>query len=279
MTTTLVSGLCFGEGPRWRGGALWFSDMHGRTVYRVDIRGELEPVVTLDDDEPSGLGWLPDGRLLIVSMKRRRLLAWDGEGLSDFCDMSGLASYHCNDMVTDPKGRSYVGNFGFDLHGQAKAAFAELVMVTPDGKASVVATDLRFPNGTVITPDGKTLIVGESTGSCLTAFDIAKDGTLSNRRTWARMAQGLPDGICLDEEGGIWVASPGSHGVVRLLEGGEVTHRIRVEKEAFACMLGGEDRKTLFILTSGSSNPERCIAEQDAAVEIERVEFAGTGSP
>ncbi len=279
MTTTITSGLCFGEGPRWRDGKLWFSDMHGRTVYTVDIEGNREAIVTLDDDDPSGLGWLPDGRLLIVSMQRRTLLVWDGETLSDFCDLSHLASYHCNDMVTDDKGRSYVGNFGFDLHTGSKPNFAELVMVTPEGEAHVVATQLKFPNGTVITPDGKTLIVGESTGARLTAFDIEEDGFLTNRRSWAEMAEGVPDGICLDEAGGIWVASPGSHAVYRIVEGGEVTDKIDIEKQAFACMLGGEDRKTLFILTSGSSAPDKCKELKNAAVEIERVEYAGVGCP
>ena len=283
MTTTLVDGLCFGEGPRWRDGKLWFSDMHGRTVYTVGLDGQLDAQVRLDDDEPSGLGWLPDGRLLIVSMRRRCLLTWDGSTLSVFCDLSGLASWHCNDMVTDQLGRSWVGNFGFDLHNfdpnTDKPRFAEIILVTPDGKARMVADEMRFPNGTVITPDGKTLIVGESTGRRLTAFDLADDGSLSNRRVWAEMNEGLPDGICLDEAGGIWVASPEGHQVLRIIEGGEITHRVKVKRNAYACMLGGEDGKTLFILTSGDSQPDICVKDRNAAVEVEPAPYAGAGCP
>ena len=279
MTTTLVEGLCFGEGPRWHGGKLWFSDMHGRTVYTLDLDGRLEAQVKLEGDEPSGLGWLPDGRMLIVSMRRRHLLVWDGTSLADFCDLSPLASYHCNDMVTDAQGRSWVGNFGFDLHSATRPKLAELILVTPDGKAQLAADELRFPNGTVITPDGKTLIVGETTGRRLTAFDIADDGCLTNRRIWAEMSEGLPDGICLDEAGGIWVASPEGHLVMRIVEGGEITHRIKVKRNAYACMLGGDDKKTLFILTAGSSRPDTCVKEKSGAVEITPVEHAGAGCP
>ena len=221
QTDTLVSGLCFGEGPRWRNDRLYFSDMHGNTVYAVDTSGKLETIVQLEGDEPSGLGWLPDGRMLIVSMRNRKLLALDGTGLTDFADLSGIATYHCNDMVTDLKGRSYVGNFGYDLHNNAEFKKAALILVHPDGKTELAADDLAFPNGTVITPDEKTLIVGESFGARLTAFDIQPDGSLVNQREWAKMDGAVPDGICLDEAGGIWVASPVSNQVLRVVEGGE----------------------------------------------------------
>ena len=281
MTEILVDGLCFGEGPRWREGKLWFSDMHANTVHRVDLSGQLETVVRLDGDQPSGLGWLPDGRLLIVSMTRRKLLALTGQHgtLAEFADLSGLASYHCNDMVTDSTGRSYVGNFGYDLHTRDAAKPAELIMVNPDGTAIVAADNLAFPNGTVITPDGKTLIVGETMGARLTAFDLAPDGSLSNRRIWAEMSDAVPDGICLDEAGGIWVASPISHEALRIVEGGAVTDRIKVDNQAYACMLGGPARKTLFILTSKTSDPDRCRQEKSARVEYVEVEVAGAGLP
>ena len=279
MTDILIDGLRFGEGPRWHDGRLWLSDMHDRKVLAVDETGGVETIVTLADDEPSGLGWLPDGRLLIVSMRKRQLLCFNGGVLSVFADISDLASYHCNDMVTDKQGRSYIGNFGFDLHTGASASPAEIVMVGPDGSASIVADELSFPNGTVITPDGKTLIVGESVAGRLTAFDVADDGSLHNRRLWAAMEGAIPDGICLDDAGGIWVASPTSREALRILEGGEVTDRIKVKHQAYACMLGGSDGRTLFILTSAHSNPDKCALERTAAVETARVSHAGAGLP
>jgi sugar lactone lactonase YvrE len=278
-TETLVDGLCFGEGPRWHHDRLYFSDMHGNTVYAVDTSGKLETIVKLEDDEPSGLGWLPDGRMLIVSMRSRKLLVLDGNQLSEFADLSGIATYHCNDMVTDREGRSYVGNFGYDLHSNAEFQKAALILVHPDGTAELAADDLSFPNGTVITPDGTTLIVGESFGARLTAFDINPDGSLANRREWAKMDGAVPDGICLDEAGGIWVASPVSNEVLRIVEGGEVTDRVKVENQAYACMLGGKEGKTLFIMTSRSSHPDDCKTEKSAAVEFVTVEHAGAGLP
>ncbi|MDG1232354.1 MAG: SMP-30/gluconolactonase/LRE family protein [Pseudomonadales bacterium] len=278
-TETLVSGLCFGEGPRWRNDRLYFSDMHGNTVYAADTSGHLDTIVQLEDDEPSGLGWLPDGRMLIVSMRNRKLLVLDGNELSEFADLSGIATYHCNDMVTDLKGRSYVGNFGYDLHNDAEFQKAELILVHPDGKTALAADDLAFPNGTVITPDEKTLIVGESFGARLTAFDIQPDGTLLNRREWAKIDGAVPDGICLDEAGGIWVASPVSNEVLRIIEGGEVTDRVKIENQAYACMLGGQDGKTLFIMTSRASHPVQCKKEKSAAVEFVTVKHAGAGLP
>lgn len=280
MTTeTLVDGLCFGEGPRWHDGRLYFSDMHASTVYALDEQGNLESIVVLEDDEPSGLGWLPDGRMLIVSMQKRKLLVFDGNTLSDFADLSEYATWHCNDMVTDTRGRSYVGNFGFDLHHNGEFCKAAMVLVHPDGSTELAAEELSFPNGTVITPEGKTLIVGESFGARLTAFDIAEDGSLSNRREWAPMEGAVPDGICLDDAGGIWVASPVSNEALRVIEGGEVTDRVKVKNQAYACMLGGKDRKTLFIMTSASSHPDECSQQKTAAVETIRVEHAGVGLP
>ena len=189
QTDILLEGLCFPEGPRWRDGALWFSDMHDQRVKRMTADGAVADVCTVPH-WPSGLGWLPDGTLLVVSMTDRRVLRWDGERLALHADLSDLASFHCNDMVVDAHGRAYVGNFGFDLHAQKKPRPAELICVEPDGAARVVADDLQFPNGTVITPDGGTLIVGESWGARLTAFDILPNGDLGNRRVWAEQPDG-----------------------------------------------------------------------------------------
>lgn len=274
----LLDGLCFGEGPRWHEGRLWFSDMHAPWVMTVDLDGSSERIVEVPSD-PSGLGFLPDGRLLVVSMRDRRLLRLDPGGLVEVADLSGLASFHCNDMVTDAQGRSYIGNFGFDLHKQATPKTAELIRVDPDGSARVVADELSFPNGTVITPDGATLIVGESFGARLTAFDIAPDGSLSGRREWARLEGAVPDGICLDAEGAIWVASPVSAEVLRVREGGEVAQRIAVETQAFACMLGGPERRTLFICTANDSDPDKTREQRSGRIEIVDVDVAGAGLP
>jgi sugar lactone lactonase YvrE len=277
-TNTLIEGLCFAEGPRWHEGRLWFSDMHDYKVLATDMDGNLETIAEVPE-QPSGLGWLPDGRLLIVSMLDRKLLVQEDGKLSEFASLYDMATYHCNDMVTDNVGRSYVGNFGFNLFDGSEATTAEIIMVTPDGQPRVVADEVSFPNGTVITPDGKTLIVGESMAARLTAFDIADDGTLSSRRVWAQLDKAIPDGICLDDQGGIWVASPISNEALRVLEGGEVTDRIKVENQAFACMLGGEDRKRLFILTAASSDPEECRSGRTGKIEYVDVEFPGAGLP
>jgi sugar lactone lactonase YvrE len=277
--TVLLDDLAFPEGPRWRDGRLFFSDMHDGKVLAVDLEGCVETIATVVG-EPSGLGWLPDGRLLVVSMQDRRLLRLDPDGLHEVADLSKLATFHCNDMVVDAKGRAYVGNFGFDLHVE-KPDFrkAEIVRVDPDGSARVVADDLAFPNGTVITPDGRTLVVGESFAARLTAFDVAADGSLSSRRVWAKLEKAVPDGICLDAESAIWVASPVSAEVLRVHEGGRVSQRIPVATQAFACMLGGADRRTLFICTALDSHPEQCRAKRSGRIEMVRVDVPGAGLP
>ncbi|HBC54334.1 MAG TPA: hypothetical protein DCZ06_08730 [Alphaproteobacteria bacterium] len=277
-TKILMDGLCFNEGPRWHDGRLWFSDMHGPKVYALGLDGKSEVIAEVENS-PSGLGWLPDGRLLIVSMRDRKILRMDPDGLSVHADLSGLASFHCNDMVVDAKGRAYVGNFGYDLFTGADRKPAELILVEPDGKARIVAENMQFPNGTVITPDGKTLIVGESMGACLTAFDIEADGSLSNRRVWAQMEGALPDGIALDAEMGIWVASPISGACLRVVEGGEVTDRVEVENQAFACALGGPDRKTLFMCTAKDSDPESSKKSRTGRIEAVPVKVPGAGLP
>lgn len=274
----LLDGLAFPEGPRWRDGRLYFSDMHDLCVRRVDLAGRSEVVVEVPA-APSGLGWLPDGRMLVVSMQDRRLLRLEPQGLVLHADLSQLASYHCNDMVTDARGRSYVGNFGYDLLAKAPQREAEIVLVDAEGRARIAASGLRFPNGTVITPDGRTLIVGESGSACLTAFDVADDGSLSGRRPWALLERAVPDGICLDAAGAIWVASPLGQQMLRVEEGGRVTHRLDVSRRAIACMLGGPDRRTLFCATSDSFEPEACRAARRGAIEVARVDVPGAGFP
>jgi sugar lactone lactonase YvrE len=275
----LVEGLAFPEAPRWHDGQLWFSDFFTRRVMRVNSRGIASVVVEVPG-QPSGLGWLPDGRLLIVSMTDRRLLRLEDQGLATVANLRDLAPFHCNDMVVDRQGRAYIGNFGFDLAARAAVSPTVLIMVTPEGQARIVAEDLLFPNGSVITPDGRTLIVAETFGRRLTAFDIALDGSLSGRRTWAGLKEAMPDGICLDAEGAIWVASPQTAEVLRVLEGGEITHRVPVINQAIACMLGGADRRTLFILTARLLfDEERSRSLRTGRIETVRVEVPGAGLP
>ena len=275
----LLDGLMFTEGPRWHDGKLFFSDMHAHKVLSVDLAGKAQTVAEVPA-WPSGLGWLPDGRLLIVSMTDRKVLRQDADGLKTHADISKLASFHCNDMVTDTKGRCYVGNFGYDLLTDAPQKPAELVLVNPDGSARVAATGLEFPNGTVITPDGKTLVVGESMAHRLTAFDVQSDGSLSNRRVWAELAEGtVPDGIALDAEGAIWVASPMTHELLRVREGGAVAEQLKFETMPVACALGGPGRRTLFMLTSDSINPDECRAQKASRIWTREVAVAGAGCP
>jgi len=274
----LLDGLAFPEGPRWRDGVLWFSDMHAQRVMTVDSTGRAQVVVEVPNC-PSGLGWLPDGRLLVVSMNDRKLLRLDPDGLSEVADLGHIATFHCNDMVVDAQGRAYVGNFGFDFGAGQTLVPAAIALVTPDGAVRVAAEGLEFPNGTVITPDGKTLIVGESFAGRLTAFDIRPDGTLENRRVWAQLENAVPDGICLDAEGAIWVASPLSNEVVRVREGGVVERRIATETTAIACMLGGADRRTLFILTAGTLDPAEAAAQRRGRIEVIDVDVPGAGLP
>lgn len=279
-TTILLDKLVFTEGPRWHEGKLWFSDMYNHQVMTVDMEGNTETIIEISK-QPSGLGWLPDGRLLVVSMTDRRLLRLDPDGLSEVADLSNLASFHCNDMVVDLHGRAYVGNFGFDLYTEPRVfKSAEIILVMPDGETRVVADELAFPNGTVITPDGKTLIVGESFAARLTAFEIEADGSLTKRRIWAQLDEEVvPDGICHDEEGAIWIASPSSSEVLRVHEGGEISQRIKVETTAFACMLGGTDRRTLFILTAETHHPNEAKAKASGRIEFVEVDVPGAGLP
>jgi sugar lactone lactonase YvrE len=277
--TVLLDHLLFPEGPRWHDGRLFFSDMHDRRVVAVDPAGRAETVVAVPQ-KPSGLGWLPDGRLLVVSMEDRHLMVFDGNRLAPVADLSKLATFHCNDMVVDRSGRAFVGNFGSDLHGGAPPKKACLISVEPDGTARLAAEDLAFPNGMVITPDGRTLIVAESMAQRLTAFELAADGSLRSRRVFADLEKAIPDGICLDAEGCVWIASPFGRRCIRVREGGAVVDEIPLaERDAFACMLGGDDRRTLFICAANTSDPEKATAERAGRIEMVRVSVPGAGLP
>jgi sugar lactone lactonase YvrE len=276
-TTVLLDGLAFPESPRWHGARLWFSDMYGDEVRAVSLDGTVEKILHVPG-QPSGLGWLPDGRLLAVSMRDRRLLRLDPAGVTTVADLGHLAPWHCNDMVVAAAGRAYIGNFGFDDTGDAVQPTV-LIMVTPDGASRIVAEGLLFPNGMAITPDGGTLIVGESYGRRLSAFSIAADGTLHDRRLWALLGDATADGICLDAEGAVWVASPVSAECLRVREGGEVVARISVETQAIACMLGGPDRRTLFVSTAPLLRREKARRLMRGRIEIARVDVPGAGLP
>jgi sugar lactone lactonase YvrE len=277
-TSVLASGLAFGEGPRWHARLLWVSDMHANRVVTVDDAGRVDRVVRVAG-RPSGLGWLPDERMLIVSMEDRRLLRYDGRSLETHADLSELAAHDINDLVVDGEGRAYVSQFGFDLHHQGEFAKTEILLVQPDGRARAAAGELAFPNGMVITPDGRTLIVGESYAARLTAFDIAEDGSLANRRVFAKLEGATPDGICLDADGCVWAASPTSRECLRVREGGEILERVRTDTLSIACMLGGADRRTLYVLTSESLDPEECVKKRSARVETVKVDVPGAGWP
>jgi sugar lactone lactonase YvrE len=257
----LAEGLRFGESPRWHEGRLWFSDFHDHAVKTVDLGGRVETEVEIPG-QPSGLGWLPDGTLLIVSMLDRTVLRLENERLLVHADLSGVAEFHCNDMVVDAEGRAYVGNFGFDIHADLERRgflpmlrdhpLSNLALVAPDGSVSVAASDIDFPNGCVLTPDGKTLIVAETLGQRITAFRIGADGILTDRRIFADVPRRGPDGICLDADGAIWFADPLTSECVRVGQGGQVLDVVTTDQSCFACMLGGEDGRTLFMMTAAA---------------------------
>jgi len=263
----VATDLVFPESFRWHEDELWFSDIRAGVVRRLDIdTGAVETVVAVAGD-PSGLGWDADGRLLVVSMEDRQLMRLDDDGqLSTVASLAEFAPSKCNDMIVSATGDAYIGHFGFDPENEQPRS-ASLIRVAADGSVSIAAAPVEFPNGTVITPDGRTLIVAESWSHELTAFDIAADGGLENRRTWADIDGAAPDGICLDAEGAIWMASPISKEVLRIAEGGDVLERIRTgDQRAITCGLGGADRSTLLISTVGraremeSGNTGRILA-------------------
>jgi sugar lactone lactonase YvrE len=277
---TLLEGGAFFEGPRWHEGRWWVADFYRHAVFAVDDGGGSELMLEVEG-QPSGMGWMPDGSLLVVSMRDHRVLRWTGRGEPALhADVSQHCGGHLNDMVVDATGRAYVGNFGFDLMGMADPRTADLIRVDPDGGASVAAEDLAFPNGSVITPDGRTLIVGETAGARYTAFTIAPDGALTDRRVWGQVAPAPPittfaetlgnltfgpDGCGLDADGHIWSADEVGARCVRLAPGGAIVEEIAMPDglDAFACMLGGEDGRTLLMCAA----PDFAEANRSAARE------------
>ena len=245
----LLTDLLLGESPRWHDGRLWFADWGAQHLVAVDPEGRSE-VVTTVQSFPFSIDWLPDGRLLIVSASRRQLLRTEPDGsLVVHSDLAGISEKPWNEIVVDGRGNAYLNNIGFDFpDGQVGPGI--IAMVTPDGEVRQVADNVAFPNGMAVTPDNSTLIVAESYAKRLTAFDIASDGGLSRRRVWADLGDGVPDGICLDAAGAVWYADVPHRRCVRVREGGEVLQTVDVDRGCFACMLGGSDRSTLYIMAA-----------------------------
>jgi sugar lactone lactonase YvrE len=267
----LANGFCFGEGPRWFEGLLWFSDMLGEAVHTSTLGGALT-TLPLPGHSPSGLGFRPDGSLLIASAEDRQVLCYDGETVVAIADLSNLVPANLGDMVVDDAGRAYIGS-------QASSG-GVIVRLDPDGSATVVAEDLEFPNGMVITPDRKTLIVAESIGRRLTAFAIDDSGALNDRRPFADDLDGPPDGIALDAEGGVWTAMTLAHQFERIVAGGAVTDRIDMgERVAIACALGGPERRVLFLLSSTDAYPRRLVGTRLSRLDAVQVATPGAGLP
>ncbi len=245
---TLMTGIALGESPRWHAGRLWFADWGAQELIAVDPEGRSE-VVAHVPSFPFSIDWLPDGQLLIVSASEKRLLRMEPDGsLITHVDLASLSEYPWNEIVVDGRGNAYLNNIGFDFpHGEVAPGIVALV--TPDGAVRQVAGGVEFPNGMAVMPNNSTLILAESYGNRLTAFDIAADGGLSNRRVWAKV-DGFPDGICIDAENAVWYADVPNKRCVRVREGGEVLQTIELDRGGFACMLGGHDGRTLFIVAA-----------------------------
>jgi sugar lactone lactonase YvrE len=270
--SVVTDGLTFVETPRWHEGRLWFSEFFEPRVLAMSEDGSLETIVRVPN-QPAGLGWLPDGRLLVVSMKDRKVMRLDGDELVEHADISHLASWHANDMIVDRHGRAYVGNWGFDVHSGAPFSTAILARVDPDGSTHAAEEGTSFPNGMAIIDDGRTLLLSESRRRWISAFDIAEDGSLSNKRVWAKLPGVRPDGIAVDTAGGVWVADAEGHRVLRVVEGGEWTHQIDLgDRQAYACALGGADGRTLYLCSAHSFAEEECVERMSGAILSLRVE-------
>ena len=292
-SSVLAEGRFFCEGPRWRAGRFWFSDFYAHEVCSVGLDGDVLVEQTFEHEQPSGLGWLPDGRLLAVGMTKRQVLRRELDGsIAVHADLGDIATFHANDMLVTDDGDAYVGNFGFDLDAILVAEgeegllgrlatdpspyMASLAHVAADGSTTVAATDLLFPNGMVLLDGGATLVVAQTLGMELTAFDRAADGTLSNRRAWASLARPdgtliAPDGISADGNGGIWVANALGAQVVRVTEGGTITDTVTTTQNAYACCVGGDDGSTLLVCTAPSSVHTMVVAQPLAKLEVVRL--------
>ena len=246
----VLTGLGFGESPRWHDDRLWFCNWGMQEVVAVDLSGKSEIMARVPTSIPFSIDWRPDGQLLIVSGPERLLLRMEPDGsLATDADLSPIAEHGCNEIVVDGHGNVYVNGGGFDRPGQTVPS-GIIALVSRDGSIRQVADGIAFPNGMAVTADNSTLIIAESHGKRLTAFNIAADGNLTNRRVWADLGDGVPDGICIDADGAVWYADVPNKRCVRVREGGEVLQAVNVDRGCFACMLGGPERQTLFIMAA-----------------------------
>src|SRR4051812_3041399 len=277
---TLMTDIAFGESPRWHDERLWFADWGAQEIVALDLDGSSEVMLRVDFPSfPMSIDSLPDGRVLVVSSRDGRLLRREPDGaLVTHADLSALSAngHPWNEIVVDGRGNAYINNTGFDFPG-GEFAPGTIAVLTPDGLARQVAGGLAFPNGMCVTPDNATLICAESYGRRLTAFDISADGSLSNQRVWADLDDGVPDGICVDAEGAVWYGDVPNKRCVRVREGGEVLQTIELDRGCFACMLGGADKKTLFMVAtewSGTAN----MADGSRTGQVLTVEAAAPGA-
>lgn len=288
MTTTtmapnpqlLLTGRVFGESARWHNGRLWFSDWGTHEIVAIDTEGNSNVMVRVPYRTfPFSIDWLPDGRLLIVSASDQPLLRRENDGsLVPHADLSSLSTQGWNEIVVDSRGNAYINGGGFNLAAGEKFAPGIIALVTPDGSARQVADGIAFPNGMVVTPDNTTLIVAESYGKRLTAFDITPDGSLGNRRVWADLLDGIPDGICLDAEGAIWYGDVPNKRCSLVREGGEVLQTIDLDRGCFSCALGGIDQKTLFMITTEWLGPAKMF-ERPATGQVVTLNITTPGAP
>jgi sugar lactone lactonase YvrE len=270
----LLSGLAIGESPRWHEDRLWFSNWGAQEIIAVDLDGNSEVMARVPTTVPFCIDWLPDGRLLVVAGQEAQLLRGNPDGsLSTYAELGNISERPWNDIVVDGRGNAYVGNIGFDFP-EGEFTPGILALATPEGSARQVADGVAFPNGIVVTPDNSTLILAESYGNRLSAFDIATDGGLSNRRVWADLGDGVPDGICLDAEGAVWYGDVPNKRCVRVREGGEVLQTVELDRGCFACMLGGEDGRILFMVAADMTS--EALTGQVLTV---RAQAAGAGWP
>jgi len=275
---TIHDGGRYFEGPRWHEGRLWFVDCWARTLLSLAPSGGCEQHAKFDDT-PCGLGILPDGRLIVLTMFRKQLLAYRNGELSLYVDLSGIATGTIDDMIVDGLGRAYVGDLGFDLPPpEGRGAVGRIILVMPDGAARVVADGLRFPNGIAVSPDNDRLVVAEMDGACLADYDIAADGGLTLRGRFGSMKS--PDGICLDAEGAVWVAAFEEDAFIRLDRQGRELQRIEVPgRRALACVLGGPERRTLFCLSAATSYEELRQRKSSSRIDVVEVAIPGAGNP
>lgn len=252
---TLLTGLAMGESARWYAGRFWLADWGTGEILSVDLAGARE-VVAQAPTAPCCFDWQPDGRMLIVSGREGQLLRREPDGaLTPYANLAALSRHPWNEIVVDGRGNAYVNTIGFDFPGGTYAP-GSIALATASGVVRLVADGVAFPNGMAVTPDGRTLILAESYGQCLTAFDIADDGSLVNRRVWAALEGGYPDGICLDAEGAVWYADVGNRRCVRVREGGEVLETVEADRGCFSCALSDEQNPTLFLVTAEWGGPE-----------------------